>query len=55
MTELRQPSAERLWYVADAFRFGLTLDEVFATTKIDRWFLIQIEDLVLEEQRIAQA
>ncbi|BAN69399.1 carbamoyl-phosphate synthase large subunit [endosymbiont of unidentified scaly snail isolate Monju] len=50
--EIGQPSAERLWYVADAFRAGMTLDEVFEITRIDRWFLVQIEDLVSEEARV---
>ncbi|MGD8956628.1 MAG: carbamoyl-phosphate synthase large subunit [Chromatiaceae bacterium] len=53
ISEIRQPSAERLWYVADAFRMGATLDEVFEHTQIDRWFLVQIEDLVREEAQIA--
>ncbi len=51
-SEIRQPSAERLWYVGDAFRFGMTLEEVFEHTRIDRWFLIQIEDLVKEEEQV---
>ena len=50
--EIRQASAERLWYVADAFRAGMTLEEVFQATRIDRWFLVQIEDLVSEEARV---
>ena len=50
--EIGQPSAERLWYVADAFRAGMTLEEVFEATKIDRWFLVQIEDLISEEARV---
>ena len=50
--EIGQPSAERLWYVADAFRAGMTLGEVFEITRIDRWFLVQIEDLVSEEARV---
>ena len=54
ITELRQPSAERLWFIADAFRLGLNLEEVVEATRIDPWFLAQIEDLVLEEQRIAR-
>ncbi|MGD1984686.1 MAG: carbamoyl-phosphate synthase large subunit, partial [Chromatiaceae bacterium] len=53
IAEIRQPSAERLWYVADAFRAGLTVDEVFEHTGIDRWFLVQIADLVREEQAVA--
>ena len=52
LSEMRQPRSDRLWYVADAFRLGMTQDEVFEATKIDRWFLVQIEDLVLEEQRV---
>ena len=52
--EIRQPSAERLWYVADAFRAGMTLEEVFEATRIDRWFLVQIEDLVREEAAVRE-
>ncbi len=52
--EIRQPSAERLWYVADAFRAGMSLDEVFEATRIDRWFLVQIEDLVREEAAVRE-
>ena len=40
------PSPDRLWYVADGFRNGLTPEEVFEYSKIDPWFLIQIKDLV---------
>jgi carbamoyl-phosphate synthase large subunit len=52
--ELRVPRAERLWYIADAFRHGLSIDEVYAHTRIDPWFLAQIRDLVDEEQRVRQ-
>ncbi|HET7922669.1 MAG TPA: carbamoyl-phosphate synthase large subunit, partial [Gammaproteobacteria bacterium] len=51
--ELRLPGPERLWYVADAFRAGLTREEIDRLTRIDPWFLAQIEDLVREEQTIA--
>jgi carbamoyl-phosphate synthase large subunit len=51
--ELRVPGAERVWYMADAFRAGMTLDEVFALTRIDPWFLAQIEELVAIEKEIA--
>ncbi len=44
--ELAYPRAERLWYVADAFGVGMTLEEVFQHTKIDRWFLAQIKEIV---------
>jgi carbamoyl-phosphate synthase large subunit len=48
--ELQTPSAERLWYVADAFRFGMSLEDIFDLTKIDPWFLAEIEDLIRTEQ-----
>ncbi|HEX5340016.1 MAG TPA: carbamoyl-phosphate synthase large subunit, partial [Gammaproteobacteria bacterium] len=51
--ELRAPGPDRLWYVADAFRAGLTREEIGALTRIDPWFLVQIEDLVNEERKIA--
>jgi len=50
--ELSNPGAERLWYVADAFRAGLSQEEVFRHTFIDPWFLAQIEDLVRREQTL---
>ncbi|MBK8816453.1 MAG: carbamoyl-phosphate synthase large subunit [Methylococcaceae bacterium] len=51
--ELRHPGPDRLLYVADAFRSGMTLNEVFESSKIDPWFLAQIEDLVLTEQSLS--
>ncbi|MBT8091485.1 MAG: carbamoyl-phosphate synthase large subunit [Gammaproteobacteria bacterium] len=47
--ELRIPGADRLLYVADAFRHGYTYDDVADITGIDRWFLAQIADLVNDE------
>ena len=44
--ELAYPRAERLWYVADAFGVGMSLEEVQRFTRIDPWFLVQIKDLV---------
>jgi carbamoyl-phosphate synthase large subunit len=44
--ELAYPRAERLWYVADAFGIGMTIDELHGYTKIDPWFLAQIEEIV---------
>ncbi|HAU56501.1 MAG TPA: carbamoyl phosphate synthase large subunit, partial [Comamonadaceae bacterium] len=41
-----EPGPERIWYVGDAFAMGLSVDEVFELTKIDRWFLVQIEEIV---------
>ncbi|WP_281558672.1 carbamoyl-phosphate synthase large subunit [Thalassomonas sp. RHCl1] len=54
MHELQEAGAERIWYVADAFRLGLSIEDVFRATKIDRWFLVQIEDLILQEQKVEQ-
>jgi carbamoyl-phosphate synthase large subunit len=50
--ELADPAPERLWYVADAFRIGMTVDEVHALTRIDPWFLSQIDDIVRQEQAL---
>ena len=44
--ELGEPGPERIWYVGDAFAAGWTLDEVHNITKIDKWFLVQIEEIV---------
>jgi carbamoyl-phosphate synthase large subunit len=51
---LRVPGPERLWYIADAFRFGMTLEDVHGFTNIDPWFLAQIEELVTLEKDIAK-
>ena len=53
--ELNVPGAERAWYIGDAFRAGMTVDEVFRHTKVDPWYLVQIEDLVKEEQALKSA
>ncbi|MEC7613852.1 MAG: carbamoyl-phosphate synthase large subunit [Pseudomonadota bacterium] len=50
--ELKNPSANRLWYVADAFRTGMTEEDLFEHTKIDPWFLAEIADLVASEQAL---
>ncbi|MCU0761537.1 MAG: carbamoyl-phosphate synthase large subunit [Hydrogenophaga sp.] len=44
--ELGEPGPDRIWYVGDAFAAGWTLDEVHQFTKIDPWFLVQIEEIV---------
>jgi carbamoyl-phosphate synthase large subunit len=51
--ELRDPGPERIWYVADAFRCGWTVDQVARATRIDPWFLAEIEDLVQRERSLA--
>jgi carbamoyl-phosphate synthase large subunit len=52
--EMRQPGSERLWYVADAFRLGMTVEEINEICAIDPWFLAQIEDLIFEEKALKQ-
>ena len=52
--DLQTPGAERIWYVADAFRAGMSVDKVFNESKIDRWFLSQIKELVDIENEIAK-
>ncbi|HDL4002481.1 TPA: carbamoyl-phosphate synthase large subunit, partial [Mannheimia haemolytica] len=47
--ELANPGPNRILYVADAFGAGFSLEEVHHYSKIDPWFLVQIQDLVLEE------
>ena len=44
--ELGEPGPERIWYVGDAFAAGWSLDEVHQLTRIDPWFLAQIEQIV---------
>ena len=53
-SELANPGADRIWYVADAFRCGMTLEEAYQLTRIDPWFLAQIEDLVKQESLLSQ-
>ncbi|MDD2724856.1 MAG: carbamoyl-phosphate synthase large subunit [Methylovulum sp.] len=51
--EMRHPGPDRLRYVADAFRMGMSWQEIHAVCKIDPWFLAQLEDLVLAEKNLA--
>lgn len=50
--DLTTPGAERIWYVGDAFRAGMTVEEVYQTSKIDPWFLAQIEDIISTEEHL---
>src|SRR5476649_2664547 len=52
--ELKEAGAERIWYIADAFRAGLSVDGIFNLTNVDRWFLVQIEELVKLENDVAE-
>ena len=51
-SELLSAGAERIFYLADAFRMGMTLQNAFELSKIDPWFLAQVEDIVLSEKSI---
>ncbi|MCG6976666.1 MAG: carbamoyl-phosphate synthase large subunit [Acidiferrobacterales bacterium] len=52
---LKVPNAERLWYIGDAIRLGMSLDEVFELTRIDPWFLEWLYDLIATEAQIAKS
>ena len=51
--ELCFAGPDRLWFIADAFRMGFSVDQVHGYSKIDRWFLIQIEELVRLEKIVS--
>ncbi|MFZ2853774.1 MAG: carbamoyl-phosphate synthase large subunit [Rhodocyclaceae bacterium] len=51
-TALAEPGPERIWYIADAFRIGLSLEDIQRHTFIDPWFLAQIEDLYKKAELI---
>ncbi|HEY9135647.1 MAG TPA: carbamoyl-phosphate synthase large subunit, partial [Pseudomonadales bacterium] len=51
--KLITPGPDRIWYLADAFRFGMSVEDVHQLTHIDPWFLVQIADLVSDEQACA--
>jgi len=51
--EIKSPGPERIWFVGDAFRSGMSLEEVHEHSSIDPWFLIQIQEIIELEQLIA--
>ena len=53
--KLSVPNAERIFYLAQAFRDGMSIDEIFDLTKIDRWFLRNIEQIVRAQEEIEQS
>ena len=50
---IRTPLADRLWYIADGLRVGLTVDDVHQATEIDKWFLEQMRQIVAFEGVLA--
>jgi carbamoyl-phosphate synthase large subunit len=56
VTDIRQkisvPNWERIWYIADGFRLGMSVDEIFSLSKIDPWFLHQVRQIVDFEKEL---
>ncbi|MCX5701103.1 MAG: carbamoyl-phosphate synthase large subunit [Candidatus Omnitrophica bacterium] len=51
--KLKTPNAERIFYIGDALRMGMSIDKIFAITKIDRWFLSNIGEIIDLEKEVA--
>ncbi|MGI1671940.1 MAG: carbamoyl-phosphate synthase large subunit [Neptuniibacter sp.] len=52
--EMKEPGAERIWYLGDAFRMGMSVEELYEISGIDPWFLVQVEDIIKDEQRVSE-
>ena len=52
--ELKEAGSDRIWYIADGFRAGMSVDGVYKLTNVDRWFLVQIEELVTLEGQVKE-
>ncbi len=52
IAKLATPNAERVWYVRYALKAGMSVEEIFQRTKIDRWFLHNVRDIVDLEERL---
>ena len=52
--ELSNPGPDRIWYIGDAFRMGLSVDEIYRLSGVDPWFLVQIEDIIKSETEVAR-
>ena len=52
--EMKEPGAERIWYIGDAFRLGMSVEELYEISGVDPWYLVQIEDLIKDELRVAE-
>jgi len=53
--KLSSPNAERIFFIRHALRAGFTIEEIFQLTRIDRWFLVQIKEIVDLEEQLAAA
>lgn len=52
--ELSNPGPDRIWYIGDAFRMGLSVEEIYRLSGVDPWFLVQIEDIIKSETEVAR-
>src|SRR5690606_396677 len=52
--EVKEPGPERIFHLADAFRAGMTVEDVYGLSFVDPWFLDQIEELVAIEREVAE-
>jgi carbamoyl-phosphate synthase large subunit len=52
--ELTEAGAERIFYIADAFRSGMSRDDIYDITRVDHWFLVQIEDIINAEANVSK-
>ena len=50
--KLREPNADRIFYIADAMRAGIGMEEVYSITKVDPWFLNNIKEIVSLEEEV---
>ena len=50
--KLQHPNAQRLWYIGDAFRVGMTSEEIYQLSGIDPWFLEKIREIIATESEI---
>ena len=53
--ELSTPGESRLWFIADAFRRGWSMQEIFDSCQVDKWFLHQIREIVNDEKIISES
>ena len=53
--KLSVPNAERIFFIRHALHAGFTIEEIYNLTKIDRWFLVQIKEIVDFEEELATA
>ncbi len=51
--KLRQPNAQRLWYLADALRLGMSAEEIFQLSNFDPWFVQKVREIIIMDGEIA--